>query len=493
MEHEVNKEKAIRLENSTLLDIHKLSEYKEVDNCVAYLFDILSKKIDKFKRKNPSKNKSQLKTLIVNLYKNYLDDKTRFVSINLGKSYYENLESRYNKLFISSIMIDIVHALDELGFIELNIGIFFPPKSKVSRIIGTDKLFKLFTQHQFSTEMIQTSREKELIVMRDIVDDKKIDVPYEDTSLTNQWRDDLKKYNDLLNKTYIDIPEFSHKGITLPSKRNNNQTHTVSLNQSDKVVQRIFNNNSWNDGGRFYGGWWQRIPSQYRSRIHFFGMPTSELDFSGLHINLLYQMNRKELLMTDPYDIKGIGIDGFNRQIVKIILLHIINAKSRKSAVKSIMMTINFDSMLHEYVSQNKLDYLSFIDEILITHNSIKKYFFSGQGIKLQNFDAMMAKAVINHFTSLDIPILCIHDSFVIAADKTKDLDEVMTEKYEQVLKSLGLGSDGIGLSTKGLPVGVFQQWLSRPEYRDTWIDNMIKLSYDYPIWAKKLDSFYKK
>ena len=90
MKYDIKKEKAIRLENSTLLDIHKLSEYKEVDNCVAYLFDILSKKIDKFKRKNPSKNKSQLKTLIVNLYQNYLDDKTRYVSINLGKSYYEN-------------------------------------------------------------------------------------------------------------------------------------------------------------------------------------------------------------------------------------------------------------------------------------------------------------------------------------------------------------------------------------------------------------------
>ena len=107
MEYEANKEKAIRLDNSTLFDIHKLSEYKEVDNCVAYLFDILSEKIDKFKRKNPSKNKSQLKTLIVNLYKNYLDDKTRYVSIYLGKSYYDNLESRYNKLFISRIMIDL--------------------------------------------------------------------------------------------------------------------------------------------------------------------------------------------------------------------------------------------------------------------------------------------------------------------------------------------------------------------------------------------------
>ncbi|XOJ89666.1 hypothetical protein ABXT57_01990 [Methylophilaceae bacterium Uisw_097] len=493
MEYEANKEKAIRLDNSTLFDIHKLSEYKEVDNCVAYLFDILSKKIDKFKRKNPSKNKSQLKTLVVNLYKNYLDDKTRFVSINLGKSYYENLESRYNKLFISSIMIDIVHALDELGFIRLNLGYYSLKKSRISRIIGNDKLFKLFTQHQFSTEMIQTSREKELIVMRDIVDDKKIDVPYEDTSLTNQWRDDLRKYNDLLNKTYIDIPEFSHKGITLPSKGNKNQTYTISLNQSDKVVQRIFNNNSWEDGGRFYGGWWQRIPSDYRGGIRFSTMPTSELDFSGLHINLIYLLCKKDFPKSDPYDIHGIGIEGLNRRIVKIILLHIINAKSRESAVKSITKRINFDTTLYKYVIQNNLDYLSFIDEILITHKPIKKYFFSGQGIKLQNFDAMMAEAVINHFTNLGIPILCIHDSFLITADKTKDLNQVMTEKYEQVLKSLGLESDGIGLSTKGMPEGLFHDMLSRPEYRDRMIDEMHKLPYDYPIWTKKLDSFNKK
>ncbi|MDA7835492.1 hypothetical protein N9A21_06235 [Methylophilaceae bacterium] len=493
MENDVKKTKAIRLDNSTLFDIHKLSEYKEVDICVAYLFNILSKKIDKFKRKNPSKNKSQLKTLIVNLYKNYLDDKTRYVSIYLGKSYYDNLESRYNKLFISRIMIDIVHALDELGFIRLNLGYYSLKKSRISRIIGTDKLFKLFTQHQFSAEMIQTSREKELIVMRDIIDGKKLDISYEDTPSTNQWRDDLKKYNDLLAKTYIDIPQFSEKGIALPSKGNKNQTYKISLNQSDKIVQRIFNNNSWEDGGRFYGGWWQRIPSGYRGGIHFSTMPTSELDFSGLHINLIYLLCKKDFPKSDPYDIHGIGIEGLNRQIVKIILLHIINAKSRESAVKSITMRINFDKTLYEYVSHNKLDYPSFIDEILITHKSIKKYFFSGQGIKLQNFDAMMAEKVINHFTNLDIPVLCIHDSFLIAADKTKDLNQVMTEKYGQVLKSLGLESDGIRLSTKGMPEGLFHDMLSRPEYRDMMIDKMHKLPYDYPIWTKKLDSFNKK
>ena len=58
--------------------------------------------------------------------------------------------------------------------------------------------------------------------------------------------------------------------------------------------------------------------------------------------------------MPDPYDIKGIGVDGLNRQIVKIILLQIINAKSRQSAIKSIRQTINFDPTLYEYVYENE-------------------------------------------------------------------------------------------------------------------------------------------
>jgi len=44
MKYEVKKAKAILLDNATLFDIHKLSDYKEVDNCVIYIFNILYKK-----------------------------------------------------------------------------------------------------------------------------------------------------------------------------------------------------------------------------------------------------------------------------------------------------------------------------------------------------------------------------------------------------------------------------------------------------------------
>ena len=39
----------------------------------------------------------------------------------------------------------------------------------------------------------------------------------------------------------------------------------------------------------------KEYPVNIEARIHFSGMPTSELDFSGLHINLIYLLCKTDL------------------------------------------------------------------------------------------------------------------------------------------------------------------------------------------------------
>ena len=58
----------------------------------------------------------------------------------------------------------------------------------------------------------------------------------------------------------------------------------LAITQQDKFVRRIFNNSRWDEGGRYYGGWWQRCPKTYRENIVFDGVGTAEIDFSGIHI-----------------------------------------------------------------------------------------------------------------------------------------------------------------------------------------------------------------
>ena len=482
--------KAIALDNSSLFDVHKLSLYPEVKHLVDYFFDYLKKRNKKFEGKNPTKNKTQLNTLIINLYLNYINDKSRYTAIYLRKAYYDNLEERYNKLWITKILIDIVHELHNESFIELEPGYFSNGKSRTTRIRGTNKLFTLFDKNNFHEFMIQVSKDKEVIILRDEINGKQENISYEDTSDTIEWRKNIQKYNELLEKTYIDIPSFSKSGIRINQRKNKKQFRTIYLSQWDKTVIRVFNNNSWKDGGRFYGGWWQRIPSEHRKHIHFFSTPSSEIDYSGLHINLLYRKCNKKMPMKDPYVIEGIPNEGSNRAIIKIILLSIINANDIKKAIKSIRQKINYSEELYEWVNNNDIKWESYIDDILEAHDTIKEYFFTGEGIKLQNFDSKIAEKVINHFTELGIPILCIHDSFVLPANHAEMLEKIMKDKFDYVCESLEFISEGTDLSYKGLGINEFQAWLTRPEYKDIFIDNISKKKYEYPEWNKKMEEF---
>jgi restriction system protein len=75
-------------------------------------------------------------------------------------------------------------------------------------------------------------------------------------------RKDLYAYNNLLRRTFIDIPFSPAKGVISRSG-----TKLIKIDWINKFVRRIFNNSSWNEGGRYYGGWWQRIPKEWREKI----------------------------------------------------------------------------------------------------------------------------------------------------------------------------------------------------------------------------------
>ena len=74
----------------------------------------------------------------------------------------------------------------------------------------------------------------------------------------------------------------------------------------------MLNNNSWEEGGRFYGGWWELI-SEHRQGIRIYGERTIELDYRGLHIVFLYALKNinyyQELSSSDPYQVHVPEID----------------------------------------------------------------------------------------------------------------------------------------------------------------------------------------
>jgi hypothetical protein len=145
----------------------------------------------------------------------------------------------------------------------------------------------------------------------------------------------LGKYNQLLSNTHIDIYDLELPVLEIGSGK---RKVRLQINQRNKFFRRIFNNNRWYQGGRFYVVWWQRRPKDYRWKIKMDGVLKTEIDLSGLHIVILYAqegINYWAEVNDDPYELHGINdIDPeiYLRAAAKLLLLTVINAETETKA-----------------------------------------------------------------------------------------------------------------------------------------------------------------
>ena len=142
-----------------------------------------------------------------------------------------------------------------------------------------------------------------------------------------------KKYNKLLEKAFIDIQSMDTPHIELSKKRRRQSNIPVFVNitHHDKFVRRIFNNKRFSDGGRFHGGWWQRIDGKHRKGIGKNDMTTVEIDYSSLHVILAYAEAGLDLQQTtdkNPYDLPVRGVNNLEhcQKIAKLFFLLSFNA-----------------------------------------------------------------------------------------------------------------------------------------------------------------------
>ena len=240
-------------ELSRPFDVHKCSDHPEVNNFVKLIYE------NHFRLQKSDIVKKQLKVVLLDLYIAWLQHPKMKIGINMNNNAYK-AKSRYNELHILKITPEIVRYLNKLGFINVKNGYFGQglKEGRITRISATEKLIDLFKKAIFRDEDIKYHEDKEVIILRD---ENKNDIEYLDTKRTKEMRSLLKEYNYLLSRIFIDIPELDIPNIQLGNK-------FITISSHEKFIRRIFSNNSWNDNERFYGGWWQRIPKSWRSKIY---------------------------------------------------------------------------------------------------------------------------------------------------------------------------------------------------------------------------------
>jgi len=399
-----------------------------------------------------SEPKKQFKVLLLDLYVAWLEDPELSIGVGMSNSAYKE-NARYNALFISAKMLDVVNRAYEVGLIDKLTGT--ESSRKTTRVRASALLVDIFNKTKLTVfDMTQKPPQKEVIVLsrNDYINGKKkrVEVDYSDSDFEPiiKMRQQLEEYNALLWKTFIDIPTKIEPFIEQPywdKKAGEIKTKRVRLSQDNKFVRRVFYRADWNLGGRFHGGWWQSIKEDWRKQIYINDESTVEQDYSGLHINLLYGLQGLQP-QQDPYLLDNLlGLDAKQqRKIIKGLVLMGINAKSPRKAFSAFRQQQETGS-LEKSLKDKQLQLL--LDAFKEKHPAIADSVCTDMGVELMNVDGKITASVINHFTKKNIPILTIHDSYIVQNKYSGELKSVMDKFVAEQLNGfhINIDQEGIG------------------------------------------------
>ena len=313
----------------------------------------------------------------------------------------------------------VVDGLEALGYLESHKGFrdVSSGRSRQSRMRAKQSLIDLIDHHLVTPLMIQRE-DREVIVLRDADGEG---ISFAATGETQKMESELRAYNTFIGENTIGLSLPIEDVRTLLMARRSNP-----IDYTRSQLCRVFNEN-FSRGGRFYQGWWQEIPSELRQHITIDDQPTSELDYGGQHLLLLYALKDAEYYWlrgeVDPYGDE-------NRNLMKQVFLICVNEESREKAIQAIRQEINYNQP--DLTSTNQF-INPLIDTTIKRHPELSDCFFSGMWAELQYQDSKISEYVLNHMRAKKILVLPVHDSFVVQDQYIHHLYSIMKEAYRML------------------------------------------------------------
>lgn len=220
------------------------------------------------------------------------------------------------------------------------------------------------------------------------------------TKVHRALRQRVAELNQYLKHFWIDLKLSDRQWVELSRGWKDKRGRYHTLNLTKRRLYRVFHDDELTTGGRFYGGWWQEIPSKFRQNIVVNGKETVECDFSGLHPSILYA-KEKHQIPADPY---GPIAGSEHRDIIKRCFNAMLNSKKRtKRAPREID------------ISPTGLTWKQIVDKIESFHAPIKHHFFSDAGLWLMREDSELAETIMLEYFRIPYQFcLPVHDSFIV-------------------------------------------------------------------------------
>ncbi len=328
--------------------------------------------------------------------------------------------------------IELMDLLHERGYIEMKKGHHYEDDSKQTRIWALPELLRTHQELLCANVTIRPPYEPvELYERKEGRRGKRKLIDYRDTEFTCRTRKILQTANEVNGRATIEYDD----GFEIQQ--------VLSYVKAMFIGKFTLYGRLHSYGCRHVQG----LSKHDRETITIDGCSVIERDFSALHPHLLYAAEGLQYA-GDPYtavvrellgpkaDAKGWSQRGRSlRSFCKTALLAALNSNDFRHAEQA----VNY--WLYEHHDEHRdLSVLGItrarpvLEAFMAVHAVIAHHFWSGKlnGLRTMNKDARIALDVLWHFVQQRIPIIPIHDSFLVPTQYDDELRRTMDETYRK-------------------------------------------------------------
>jgi len=357
-------------------------------------------------------------------------DPERWLAYSRRNEDYAAAKRRYLPVDVTPTAVrEVADFLAGAGYAEAKRGSYrrraFGGTGYRSRLRATNKLVAFFAGRGVRLDDVGVRKDAELIRLKApalVRGGPKPLLGYDDTPDTERMRTLLLDWAAVAARHDIRPPD-ARAGGDRP-EQDEGEGAGESIDFQHARLYRVFNNGSWKAGGRFYGGWWMRLPSALRKQITIDGEAVVELDFKALHPRMAYHLCGQPLgAEEDPYDLGGAWA-GVDRAIIKVAFNQLLAVGPEDRIKKP-----------RQAALPRGLSYPKLLAALEQKHAPIRTWLRSARALELQHLDSLIAEGVLGYFThALRRPVLPVHDSFLVAAGDEGKLGETMFLAYRAVM-----------------------------------------------------------
>jgi len=317
---------------------------------------------------------------------------------------------RYGSPVLTKTFPDVVKRLASpmVGALELTLGSPSPFGRLRTTIRCGWNLRDEMTKREIAVADLRRTTTHEVIVLKTRAAGKREAkwTDYKDSTATHRYRREMERVNDWIAKGDIYCDAVGPDG--------------EMVDDGDRLLRRYFTE-SFKEGGRLFGGFWQSLKKQQRLKdIAIGGQPVVVLDYAQMGARIAYGMAGADLPEGDLYTLPGF--------------------EPYRSVVKQMFNALLFDESERQRMPMgtrkdvpDHITWRDFHHAIRAKHDAIKQLFGTGIGMQTMFIESQILVAVLLELIDQRVVALPIHDAIIVALPHQEQAKRVMLETFRRM------------------------------------------------------------